>query len=637
MPGVRSFTGLRWPRLPYSRLSAFSRTAQVLNTTTSGVRARRGGRVAGLVEQAADALAVVDVHLAPVGAHLVRPALTGSSVGRASRPAAAVRQARRHDRPRRRGPVRCPAAARATVRPREPSARSRTAPDGARLVEPSRRRRGRPATRAVARGDGRRASGCRPASTPARRSTSTAGCAGSRSRAACVDDQLDGRPAAAGCSSDGEPRPLTPDTGGARPLLPAAGGARRAAVPAGACVDAPAERRATTSCSSLDGGEPHRAVGRQRLRRRPAAVARRPQLAFLTWEHPRMPWDGTELRVAPLRRAGAGKVRVVLGGPDEAVFQPEWDEGGLRAVTDPAAGGTSSGSAAAPLWAVERSAAGRPGCPGTPRTPRWPAARGGRARPVRAVAVGAGPDGQVRDLELPFTTWAPVLGGRGTPGRSGSPADRARPRPRWSRSTPPTGPWREVAGLARARAGAGRRCPSRSRCRRRGAAPTYAHALPADQPGAGGRRAGAVAAAGARRPDVADLARCTTPQTRLLDQPRVRRRRRRPRRLDRPRPGLPRAAARAVGRAPRSTTARPSRAGCSTPAGASAVVIRGGSAGGWTVLSRADPRRQRVRRRGVLLRRRRPGRDGRDDPRLRVPLPRRPRSRRRSRRPRARR
>ena len=37
MPGVRSLTGLRWPRLPYSRLSAFSRTAQVLKTTTSGV------------------------------------------------------------------------------------------------------------------------------------------------------------------------------------------------------------------------------------------------------------------------------------------------------------------------------------------------------------------------------------------------------------------------------------------------------------------------------------------------------------------------------------------------------------------------------------------------------------------------
>ncbi len=36
MPGCAVFTGSNWPRFPYSRLSAFSRTAQVLKTTTSG-------------------------------------------------------------------------------------------------------------------------------------------------------------------------------------------------------------------------------------------------------------------------------------------------------------------------------------------------------------------------------------------------------------------------------------------------------------------------------------------------------------------------------------------------------------------------------------------------------------------------
>ena len=35
IPGRLAFSGARCPRLPYSRLSAFSRTAQVLNTTTS--------------------------------------------------------------------------------------------------------------------------------------------------------------------------------------------------------------------------------------------------------------------------------------------------------------------------------------------------------------------------------------------------------------------------------------------------------------------------------------------------------------------------------------------------------------------------------------------------------------------------
>ena len=36
MPGLDVLTGSSWPRLPYRRLSAFSRTAHVLNTTTSG-------------------------------------------------------------------------------------------------------------------------------------------------------------------------------------------------------------------------------------------------------------------------------------------------------------------------------------------------------------------------------------------------------------------------------------------------------------------------------------------------------------------------------------------------------------------------------------------------------------------------
>ena len=35
MPGWRSFTDLRWPRVPYSLLSAFSRMQHVLRTTTS--------------------------------------------------------------------------------------------------------------------------------------------------------------------------------------------------------------------------------------------------------------------------------------------------------------------------------------------------------------------------------------------------------------------------------------------------------------------------------------------------------------------------------------------------------------------------------------------------------------------------
>ncbi len=44
MPGRAAFFGARWPRLPYSLLSAFSRTAQVLKTTTSAASAPSGAR-----------------------------------------------------------------------------------------------------------------------------------------------------------------------------------------------------------------------------------------------------------------------------------------------------------------------------------------------------------------------------------------------------------------------------------------------------------------------------------------------------------------------------------------------------------------------------------------------------------------
>jgi dipeptidyl aminopeptidase/acylaminoacyl peptidase len=55
--------------------------------------------------------------------------------------------------------------------------------------------------------------------------------------------------------------------------------------------------------------------------------------AWLGWNHPAMPWDGTELCLAPI---GSGDHVVLAGGPDEAVCQIEWDtDNSLLALTDP--------------------------------------------------------------------------------------------------------------------------------------------------------------------------------------------------------------------------------------------------------------------------------------------------------------
>ena len=48
------------------------------------------------------------------------------------------------------------------------------------------------------------------------------------------------------------------------------------------------------------------------------------QLAWIAWEHPQMPWDGTELRVATLRDSRVDGWTVLAGSTSESVLQPEW-------------------------------------------------------------------------------------------------------------------------------------------------------------------------------------------------------------------------------------------------------------------------------------------------------------------------
>ncbi|MFC7815834.1 MULTISPECIES: S9 family peptidase [unclassified Streptomyces] len=135
----------------------------------------------------------------------------------------------------------------------------------------------------------------------------------------------------------GEPSPLTP--------VSAVGGGLRWAEPELRpergevwCVleeftgDGPTDVRRVPVAVPLDGsaagdrsalreltGERHRFVTGPR----PSPDGRR--AAWLAWDHPRMPWDGTELIVADIGPDGTFQdARTVAGGPEESVAQADW-------------------------------------------------------------------------------------------------------------------------------------------------------------------------------------------------------------------------------------------------------------------------------------------------------------------------
>ena len=60
------------------------------------------------------------------------------------------------------------------------------------------------------------------------------------------------------------------------------------------------------------------------------------RLAWLTWNHPNMPWDETELWISAIRSDGVlGPAQRVAGGNGESIFQPEWSpDGVLHFVSD---------------------------------------------------------------------------------------------------------------------------------------------------------------------------------------------------------------------------------------------------------------------------------------------------------------
>lgn len=67
----------------------------------------------------------------------------------------------------------------------------------------------------------------------------------------------------------------------------------------------------------------------------PCVSADGTRVAWIEWDHPHMPWDETRLMVAPLVGDGAGPAQRAAGRPGESVMQPAWaDDGSLLFLSD---------------------------------------------------------------------------------------------------------------------------------------------------------------------------------------------------------------------------------------------------------------------------------------------------------------
>lgn len=165
-------------------------------------------------------------------------------------------------------------------------------------------------------------------------------------------------------------------------------------------------------------------------------------LAWLQWDHPNMPWDGTELRV----RTGEGEV-LVAGGPAESVLEPTWAaDGDLFFLSDrtgwwslyrwsPGTGETTA------VLELDAEIGSPPWQFGTSRYVELP-----DGRIVAAVCrdgfdqlVVVSPEGSSRALDLRTRCSGPCARTPTSARRwSVSPRDRPPSRPSWrSTSTPP--------------------------------------------------------------------------------------------------------------------------------------------------------------------------------------------------------
>ena len=132
----------------------------------------------------------------------------------------------------------------------------------------------------------------------------------------------------------GEPEPLTPETGRRfADMVVDAGRNRLVAVREDHAGGDPVNE--IVGVDLEDGDETVLATGND-FYSSPRLSPDGSRLAWLTWNHPNMPWDGTELMVCDVDAEGRPKnVGRVAGGSDESIFQPEWSpDGTLHFISD---------------------------------------------------------------------------------------------------------------------------------------------------------------------------------------------------------------------------------------------------------------------------------------------------------------
>lgn len=226
------------------------------------------------------------------------------------------------------------------------------------------------------------------------------------------------------CEPGGEPRPLTP--------LSPVGGGLRWAEPQWCpdrdevwCVleeftgDGPTDVRRVLAAVPLDGSaaqdrdavreltdDAHRFVTGPRISPDGRSAA------WVVWDHPRMPWDGTELVVAGIGDDGRlGRPRTVAGGPRESIAQADWAADGSLLYASDRTGWWNLYRDGTPLCPREEEFAG----PLWKLGHRWfaPLTSGLVAvvhgRGATALGVLDPETGEIVDAAGPWTEFAPTL------------------------------------------------------------------------------------------------------------------------------------------------------------------------------------------------------------------------------------